>query len=381
MDEELYHSFFSKFFLNVNIFLLNSIIAVYVVNKFNASTSQAGLVAGMFVVGSLIGRLFTGRIVHSKRLLLMGLVFFTLTTLLYFLDYGIPFLILSRFINGITMGIASTVVGTVVAITLPESRKGEGISYFAISTALATGLGPFIGSYMNQHTTFQVIFSFCLLLGIISMVIAFFINFPILKTAEVKHENSSFKFSNFIEPKALPIAIIILIMTFCFSSVLSYINLYAMELNLVESASFFFIVYTVTVLVSRPFTGRMMDKKGANFIMYPAFIIFGAGMLFLSSASNSVILLLAGALIGLGFGNITSIAQTIAVKSAEPHRMGLATATFFIFFEIGSGFGPFLHGLIIPKTGYSTMYCIFGIIIFATFVLYYFLHGKKERID
>ena len=372
-----------NFFLTLIFFLLNATIIVYTLDKFNASTSQAGIAAGIFTIGTLTGRLFAGKVTHSaepKPILIIGLIFFTLTTLLYFINYGITFLILIRFINGIAMGIASTVVGTVVDITLPTSRKGEGISYFAISTALATGLGSFIGLYMSQHASFDMIFSFCLLLGIISLATAFFINLPILKTTEIKHENLGFKLSSFIEPKALPISIIILTMTFCFSSVLSYINLYAIQLGLVETASFFFIVYTATVLVSRPFTGRMMDKKGANFIMYPAFIIFGAGMLLLSSASNSVTFLLAGALIALGFGNISSITQAIAVNSATPHRMGLATATFFIFFDIGSGFGPSIHGLIIPTTGLNVLYAILGIICFATCILYYFLHGKKEMV-
>ncbi|MFD2507370.1 MFS transporter [Halalkalibacter alkalisediminis] len=122
-------------------------------------------------------------------------------------------------------------------------------------------------------------------------------------------------------------------MTFCFSSVLAFINLYAVEVKLVDTAGFFFMFYSASVLISRPFTGRLMDKKGANFIMYPAFIIFGLGMLLLSSASNSLTFLLAGALIGLGFGNISSIAQAIAVNRVSPHRMGVATSTFFIFLK------------------------------------------------
>lgn len=226
--------------------------------------------------------------IGQKRILIIGLIFFTLTTLLYFIDYEISFLIMSRFSNGITVGIATTVIGTIVALTLPKSRRGEGIGYFAVSTALATGLGPFIGLYMTQHTSFNMIFSFGLVLGIISLVTGFFVNIPVSKTPKVEQSNAGFKLSRFIEPKALPIAIIILTMTFSFSSVLSYINLYAIELDLVDTASFFFIVYTASVLVSRPFTGRMMDKKGANFIMYPAIILFGAGMLLLSSASNSI---------------------------------------------------------------------------------------------
>ena len=48
--------------------------------------------------------------------------------------------------------------------------------------------------------------------------------------------------------------------------------------------------------------------------MYPAFILFTAGMLLLSSAHNSITLLLSGILIGLGFGNMQSCTQAIAVK-------------------------------------------------------------------
>ncbi|MER2170583.1 MAG: MFS transporter [Psychrobacillus psychrodurans] len=373
-----------NFFLTLIFFLLNVTIALYAVNKFNASTGQAGLVVGSFIIGSLIGRLFTGPIMNKigqKQILMIGLILFPVTTLLYFVDYGISFLIMSRLVNGITVGIAATVIGTIVALTVPASRRGEGISYFAVSTALATGIGPFIGSYMLQHTTFNMIFSFSLVLGVISLVTGLFVNIPSSKTTETKQENRGLKLSRFIEPKALPIVIIILIVGICFSGVLSYINLYAIDLDLVDTASFFFMVYTVSVLVSRPFTGRLLDKKGANFVMYPAFIFFGAGMLVLSSANNSITFLLAAALIALGFGNISSIGQTIAVNLAEPHRMGLATATFYIFYDLGTGFGPFLLGLVIPITGYSTLYATSGILILGTSALYYFLYGKKERLN
>lgn len=370
-----------NFFLTLMFFLLNATIILYAINEFNATASQGGLVAGIFIIGTLFGRLITGVIMQSigpKRILTFGLILFTITTLLYFVDYGMTFLILTRFIHGFALGIASTVIGTVVVFALPASRKGEGIGYYSLAATLATGIGPFIGLYMTQHTSFDMIFSFCLLLGIVSLAATLFYNAPKLKTTETKREKFQFKLSSFIEPKALPISIIILLLAFCFSSVLSYINIYAIEIDLVEAASYFFVVYGAAVFVSRLFTGRLIDKKGANVIMYPAFIIFGVGMLLLSSANNIGTFLLAGALIGLGFGNIQSTSQVIAVNSVASNRVGLATATFLIFFETGSGFGPYLLGLAIPATGYSIMYASLGIIGIATSVLYYYLHGKKE---
>ncbi|QED49839.1 MFS transporter [Cytobacillus dafuensis] len=371
-----------NFFLTLIFYLLMVTIAVYAVNEFDASTSEAGLVTGIFIIGTLIGRLVIGRMIDSigrKRTLFIGLLFFIATTLLYFANFGISFLLFNRFIHGIALGMASTATGTIVAQIIPATRKGEGIGYYSMSASLATAIGPFIGLYMSQHTTFKMIFSFCVALGVICFIISLFLNVPKLDRSVSTDEIKGFKLSTFIEPKALPIAIITLVIAFCYSSVLSFINFYAMEINLVNTASFFFIVYSIAVLLSRPFTGRIMDLKGANFIMYPAFIIFGAGMLLLSTASNSLTLLLAGALIGLGFGNMQSCTQAVAVKLTPPHRMGLATSTFFIFLDAGLGFGPYLLGFVIPMTGYSTLYVIIGIVVLMTTILYYFMHGKKER--
>ena len=51
-----------NFFLTLVFYLLIVIIGVYAVNEFHASTSQAGLVTGIFIIGTLIGRLFIGRL-------------------------------------------------------------------------------------------------------------------------------------------------------------------------------------------------------------------------------------------------------------------------------------------------------------------------------
>jgi MFS family permease len=376
-----------NFFLTLIFYLLMVTIAVYAVDEYAATTSQAGLVTGIFIIGTLIGRLFIGRMIDTigrKRMLMMGLIFFTLTTLLYFLNFGITFLLFTRFLHGVSLGMASTASGTIVAQIIPARRKGEGIGYFSMSTTLATAFGPFIGLFMSQHTSFHIIFLFCLVLGVVNLINGFFVYVPPLEpstaTTTAKSDSKGIKLSSFIEPKALPIALITLVISFYYSSVLSFINFYAMEINLVEAASLFFIVYSIAVLLSRPFTGRLIDLKGANYVMYPGFFLLGAGLLLLSTAGNSLTLLCAGALIGLGFGNMQSCSQAIAVKLTPPHRMGLATSTFFIFLDAGLGFGPYILGFIIPLTGYSTLYVILGILSLATVVLYYFLYGKKERV-
>ena len=80
-----------NFFLTIVFYLLIVIMGVYAVNEFNASISQAGLVTGIFIIGTLIGRLFIGRSIESigrKKTLFIGIILFTLATLLYFVHYG-----------------------------------------------------------------------------------------------------------------------------------------------------------------------------------------------------------------------------------------------------------------------------------------------------
>lgn len=53
-----------NFFLSLIFYLLLVTIAVYAVEAFHASESQAGLVTGIFIIGALIGRLFIGHMMN-----------------------------------------------------------------------------------------------------------------------------------------------------------------------------------------------------------------------------------------------------------------------------------------------------------------------------
>lgn len=368
-----------NFFLTLIFFLLMVTIGVHAVSAYGASTSEAGLITGIFIIGTLVGRLFIGRLIDSigrRKTLLIGLTFFTATILLYFVDLGVGFLLFTRFVHGLGMGLSSTATGTIVAQVIPAARKGEGIGYYSMSSTLATAIGPFVGLLMSQYTNFSTIFLLCLIVGLISLVSALTVNVP-----EADHPSivRGFSPSSFVEPKALPIALIIAVAALSFSSVLSYINFYASELDLVEAASIFFLVYSIAVLLSRPITGRLMDARGANVVMYPAIAVFAVGLLVLSQATSALGLLVAGALIGLGFGNIQSGTQAIAVKAATPARMGMATSTFFIALDAGLGFGPYLIGLMIPITGFSTLYLGLAAVVASLLLLYDVMNGRRER--
>ena len=126
----------TNFLIYVVFYLLMVVIAAYAVNKFHASTSTAGLVSGIFIIGILIGRLGAGRIIEdvgSRRVLITGTMFFIITSASYLVAINIPLLITIRFLHGFAYGVASTATGTIVAKIIPDARRGEGIGYYSMS--------------------------------------------------------------------------------------------------------------------------------------------------------------------------------------------------------------------------------------------------------
>lgn len=182
-----------------------------------------------------------------------------------------------------------------------------------------------------------------------------------------------------MEYKAIPISLIILIIGFSYSGLLTLISLYAKEIHLEKAASFYFLVYSIAVLVTRPLSGRLMDIKGANFVVYPCLMLYAAGMLIFSQATAGIMLLAAAVLIAMGYGNFFSVAHAVSIRGVPPHRMGLAITTFFIFVDLGFGIGPYLLGALVAVTGYRGLYVIMTLVILATIPIYYVLLGRKEN--
>ncbi|HWL25103.1 MAG TPA: MFS transporter [Ureibacillus sp.] len=372
-----------NFFLMLTFYLLMVTIATFSVNQFSSNESAAGLASSIFVIGALIGRLFGGKyleIFGRKKLLLTGLALMIIASILYFFIGSYAILIAIRIIHGLAFGLAGTATGTIVAQVIPNTRRGEGIGYFALSMTIATAIGPFIGIFILERFEFSMIFVFCLISVIISTLITLSLKVEeITLSKEHLADMKGFRLSNFIERKSVSITLVATVTAFCYAGIISFLTFFAAENGITQAASFFFVVYAVAVVASRPATGRLFDTKGPNFVMYPCLISFAIGMFILSQATTSVLLLVSGAFIGFGYGTYMSSSQAVAIKEAPAHRVGLATATFFILTDIGLGIGPFLQGYIVPTLGYSGLFFLLAILLIICLPLHHFLFGKNAK--
>jgi len=371
----------SNFLLFVSFYMLMVTFAMYAIEQFMVSNSIAGLASSIFVLGAVLVRPFAGNLIEKigrKRLLLIGLVIFLLGSIVYFPITNIGWLLFFRFIHGFAFGISTTATATIVVDVIPLSRQGEGMGYFSTSMNLAMAVGPFTGLIIMQYLDPKTIFIATTVFAVVSLVIALFTNVPERPvTPQEKSGKKKLQISDFFERSAMPMAIFMLIVGLANSSILSFINAYAIEIDLVDAASFFFVMYAVFLVLSRPVTGRMYDLRGENAVLYPSIALFGIGLVVLSQADSTFVLLVAGAIIGVGWGTLQSSAQTVVVGQVPHHRVGLATSTFFVFYDLGMGIGPFLLGYLVAGIGFRGLYIVMAAIAFLALPIYYFLHGKK----
>ena len=75
-------------------------------------------------------------------------------------------------------------------------------------------------------------------------------------------------------------------------------------------------------------------------------------------ASQAQALVVAGVLYGAGFGAAQSALMAWCVDRAGPHARGRAMGTYFAGFELGTGLGAILSGLMIGWAGFAAIFVI-----------------------
>ncbi|KKB37053.1 MFS transporter [Bacillus thermotolerans] len=374
----------SNFFVFTVFYILLVTMPMYALEELGGNATEAGLLTTFFLLSAILIRPIAGQWIEKlgkKKVLISSQIIFLVSSVLYFFPDTLGVMLLLRLFHGIGFGMATTATGAMVADIIPDSRRGEGMGYYVMSTNLAMVIGPFLGLTFMQNFGSSFMFVMCVAiaaLGLISGVI--------IRLAEKKHTARALSIfrvnlhlNELFEFSAIRIAVVGGFFSIVYASLLSFVSVYAEELQIGEAAGYFFVVYAVVLLLSRPFTGRWFDQYGANFIIYPSIILFAAGMLVLSQANTALVFLVAAGMIGVGWGTLFPSFQTIAIQEAPREKKASATATFLSIYDLGIGLGSFIIGWVVTQTSFSVLYLSCAIYVAAGLFIYLGLYGRKAK--
>ena len=115
-----------------------------------------------------------------------------------------------------------------------------------------------------------------------------------------------------------------------YAAILTYLQAFAVERNLVTAASYF-LYFMQWPHLTRPIAGRLMDDKNENVVVYPAFIFLIISFAMLMFSFDGWVLLIAGIALGIGYGNLSSSMQ--AIKSITFNEVRFSYINLFYWFR------------------------------------------------
>lgn len=339
-----------------------------------------GLVAGAFTITSLLTRPFAGLALDKlgrKPVLIFGLTVLFLSALFYSLAQSIFIIVLIRLLHGLGWGTAGTSTATVAAEITPHSRLGEGMGYFAMANSLSMAVAPATGLYLAHHYGFHQMFLVSALLAFIALVLAFSIHY---RPFVAKSEDTK----SLYEKTAWGPALMIFFVTLTFGALISFLPLFAISVG-IQDIGAFFTVYAIAVFISRPLTGKIVDRYHYDVTIIPGFLLIITSIFIVSRSYDLREFLLAGALYGIGFGTCQMTFQTMVVKNVGIGRLGAANATYFSGIDSGMGLGAIIFGTFAEYYGYRHMYEAAAVLtIISLFIYIVFLrpsYHKKPSIE
>ena len=334
-----------------------------------SSATIAGLVSGLYIFGGLCSRIYSGNALEKvgwKKIAMIFMSIHFLSCILYFFVSDVNLILCVRFIHGIGFGATANAIVTIASDVLPKKRFGEAFGYFMLGTTIAVGLGPYISGFLYDTVGPYGCFLAASVFSGLALVFIYFVDVsehdPANNPNQVKDSQNNYSgIEKVFEIKAIPVSFFTALTSLGYVSILSFYRLYAVEVDLTAAFSWFFIVYSIVLVLSRPVAGKIQDRNGDLIICVVGIVAQSVGLFLIAVWPSPLTVMICAVCAALGFGTLNSACTTIVTRNAPEHRRSYAVSTFYIFCDGTMGFGPALLGLF-AVNGYAPVYMISSVI-------------------
>ncbi len=355
------------------------ILPVFLTDNFSATESQIGLVLSFYTIAALLVRPFAGYaldVIGRYSIYVVSLLLFSTIFFGYVWATSILFVLILRFMHGLTWGSMSTAGSTIAVDLAPQKRRGEGIGVFGLSMTIAMAIGPLIAIAITGDSSYKRLFYSAAGFSFLGLVLAFFVRVPRIVT-----KKRGFKISSLIEKKSLPVSLNVFLVTIPYGGIISFIALYGRAIG-IESSGLFFLLIAVGIAISRILSGKSFDRAGPKKICILGLGLLIAGLFILALNKSFIGYHFSALILGFGFGIIMATFQAIANHKIEPEKRGAANSTYLTFFDSGIGFGMLLVGYLIQVMDYSGAFILCGAIeVMALFVFIFYTMPKFKQLS
>ena len=362
----------ASFFYLMSPMLINPIIAGFAANA-GASSILAGVIAGAMNLTALVLRPLAGNLtdrVSKYKLTLAGGLFILLASLGYTFTTNVALIIIFRIINGLGYTLCSVCMATWMAALLPADRIGSGMGIYGLASALGMAVGPAISVYLYQHYSYQSVFWVASAFSILLLIVIQFVDNRGVPSPTQQTATTTPKKFQFVQPKVVPLATILLLISLPYFATETYIVSYIAHRHFAVPAGAFFPAYAIILLIMRLVLRDAFDKVPFKKFFWLGLGFNLLGLIGLTDLSNWFMLFLGAFGFAAGYGLMFSICQAKALTLVPMSDRGLANSTFYIGVDLGMSGGPMLAGLITAFLPWAWLYPVMALTLPLAVVVY-----------
>ena len=361
--------------------------------------------AVLLVTGGRLGDIF-GR----RKVFLIGVVIFGVSSATIGLAPNEGFLVVSRAIQGVGAALMMPATLSIISNAFPPAERGKAIGTWAGVSAIALALGPLVGGWLTEDVTWRAIFFINVPVAAIAVAVTLFaahesrdetaskrVDIPGIATLTVGLtalvlalvEGNSWGWTSPAIIALLLAAVIGLvafvqiertspapIVDFAFFRSRSFLgaNLVAFAISFGMFAVFFFFALymqnilgytpletgarflpsTLLVMVCGPLAGRLADRIGPRIPLVIGLTCVTISLLwesFIQVDTSFSFLLPAFMLLGIGMGFSMSPMSTAAMNAVDRTKAGVASGTLSMTRMVGGTFGVAALGALVAAMG------------------------------
>ena len=323
----------SSFGALTSFYLLLSVTPMYAVSA-GAGSAGAGLVTGSLMLTTvlaefasprLLGR-FGYRAVFAAGALLLGGPAPALLA-----PHSMVTIIAVSIARGIGFGLATVVIGALVAASVPAERRGEGIGLAGVVACVPAIVALPSGVWLAQNTGYAVVIAITAISALAPLAAVPWLADPAASgEAETAPAGllGSLRSGGMLRP-----GLVFAATTVSAGVVASFLPLAAGVSAGVATLGLF--AQAVTATASRWWAGRHGDRHGHAGLLIPGLLIAAAGMASLIWVSAPVAVIAGMCLFGIGFGIAQNATFALMIDRAPACGYGTASALWNLAYDAG----------------------------------------------
>ncbi len=319
------------------------------------TAATAGLFLGFLTYASAVTAPITGTLADrlgKRHILIVSSVAIAVFSAVYaFLeDYRLMLAVVvvhGFFWSGLLAASAAYITDIV-----PVARRAEGLSYWGLSTVFAVAVAPTIGLWIYGRGGWSVMCVVGVGLNLAMAAMAW-----LLPAEPVRPAGATLAAlrGRLVEWRVLALSGTLFLYSFGYGGITSFVALYA-DRNGVAPRALYFAVFSVAILVTRPFVGRLGDQVGYRRVLVPCLALIVAGFALLALGGSRPQLIASALVFGTGFGSAYPLFAAYVMRHVADDRRGAAFGSILAAFDTGIGTGSIGVGWLVEHYGFETAF-------------------------